>query len=377
MNLSCKATPQQLKEHQVIIKTNMTSTNPEGVLKRIIHDADPDGCLGNYLYRLGDSFYYDNPSKGCEIALPEVVSEAVGHGNSFVSYDFSSIKEEHLVIIDQDVTQDVFWQLLENPSIKTIEIYDHHLCTGLLEIPGDCQKNIFIMHPSKEKNICSAMLVYYRFFAAADLYKETYPPRLSRFMHDNERFERIGEITALVNAYDTWDYTYHNEFSSKALVSSIFEQGLDEFKNASFWDTLSVYFKDFCIEAEQKYTETKNRCKVVIQKYMIRGLLNLEFFGGNGTAKMGVIFHSDNMDLVAEAGFQHDPEIEIMVLVYVKPSKDRRTIKLSIRGTGAIDTTMITKWGGGGGHRNASGMQISLHRFQIFLDQFEQVASFS
>ncbi len=137
-----------------------------------------------------------------------------------------------------------------------------------------------------------------------------------------------------------------------------------------------MYFHEFFAKAQAEYSATKDSCKAIVEKYMVRGLLNLEFFGGNGTAEMGLVFHSDNMDLVAEAGFQHDPEIEIMAVVYVKPSKNYHPVKLSIRGTGAIDTTMITKWGGGGGHRNASGMQISLHRFQLFLDQFEQVASF-
>lgn len=322
----------------------------------IIHDADPDGCFGNYLYRLAYGLNF-----GPAPVAP--VSEAVGHGESFKNYDFSAIKQAHVVIIDHDVSQDILDRLDLNENIRLIEIYDHHPMTAKLDV-------LKMSTPTRVTipgvvNHSSAYLVRHHW-----VYERRDPLGLNPMALSSS----LEYMVTLINAYDTWTFAdQEEEDRARAFVSRLFKVGLEKYKSVEFWNQLAMEFDAFCEKAMAEYSETKARCQAVVDRYMVKGMFdcNHHLFDGKRFSA-AIIAHSDNMDLVADAALKSHPDLDFVAIFYMKSHSGAKNFKVSLRSRDGVDVSKIAAfYGNGGGHKNASGMQINLSDFITFLYRFD------
>lgn len=177
----------------------------------------------------------------------------------------------------------------------------------------------------------------------------------------NGNFQRAAMIATLVDYYDTWKFGQNPgdpiEAAANALCSLAFQEG---FENIPWGDMIdgSINIGEV-LNAGLKLVETKAKvANKVATKSVNKRLFAIARCSELIQQRVGVIFHSDDIDNIAATALAIHKDIDLAVVIYLKPGADSFKLAFRSRKDGNVDVSKIADLFGGGGHPCSAGAQI-------------------
>ena len=310
----------------------------------IIHDNDPDGyasatLLQHYIQRR-------------HLGLVEIETIAVGHGKPFQELNIKCRSSEHIVIIlDQECSQELFDDL--SKSFKELIVIDHHPKTTLI------QEGLVIADERWSTTALVSMIVQF-----------------------GERLFQHALLAALVNHYDHWNFGEDELFDElvKNFIQGIrfknnIKNDFDRMVNLDYQPALD--YMDDCIHAGRTVRSIqKKTMESIFHRNMKRGLLRCNIDNEDCSLKIGLVFHSDIIDELADYCLRNDQELDAVAIVYLKDIVDGFKVSLRSRKDNGekpmVNVSKIAALFDGGGHANASAFTSTSQSFSNFLSLIEE-----
>ena len=174
----------------------------------------------------------------------------------------------------------------------------------------------------------------------------------------------LDDLTELVRQYDTWDWFENNNLRAKQLNDLYYLIGREKFseqilrkaeeqKNSRFKFT-ETEETILSIEQEKinRYIETKER-QLVIVPYRYE----------ENTFQIGIVYGENYHSELGNALCRNHPEMDFVVIA------DMGNRKFSFRSSKEeVNTSVIAKSYGGGGHPPASGCSLTAENYEVFIE---------
>lgn len=305
----------------------------------IIHDNDQDGYAAAYIL-----LHY---IKSVHIDPMRVTSKAVGHGKPFQELNYDEIGPlETVFILDHECSPELVATL--RAKCHEVIVVDHHPASLLHNSP-------FVLADKR--------------WSTAALVSALVPPEKRVMTH--------SDLAAIVSHYDTWKFGSDDIFDE--FVKNLFS-GLrirNDFKGD--FQTLcktddfiaSNCMVDCVNEGARVRAFQKKTMETVFTRSLRRGTLNCTIDGSDVSFTIGLIFHSDLIDELADYCLKNDFGLDLVAVVYLKDIEEGFKVSVRSRKNNGdkpvIDTRKISTLFGGGGHINASGFTATTESFSNFL----------
>lgn len=322
------------KGHDVMIFADYLESLRKDHRVMIIHDNDPDGHCAFHVLK-----YYFSTTK-----VEQFFHKAVGHGKSFQNFNVEELpdKLDLLIIVDHMVNEELVQKF--QPYCETLAVIDHHVGT-ISHIPTG--------HVIWDTSFSSSALTDMVVMAALE---DCYPGDTA-----------MQIVIEHIDHYDMWRFGHDEKYDNqvKSLVAKIF---IDQ-PRVTPWESL---MKDtWHAQRLSKYIQQGEMIREV-QSKTIENIIErkthfktLHFKGKD--YRVAMVFHSDLMDEIAVSVMdRYFDDIDFVAVVSLT-NKDK-PFKLSLRSSRShADVQVIAQYLGGGGHRTASGVELSTEDFVKFI----------
>lgn len=296
----------------------------------IIHDNDPDGHCAFHVLK----YYFSTTPVNL------IHHKAIGHGKSFQDFNTDQLPDglDLLIIVDHMVNEELVKKF--QPYCEKLAVIDHHIGT-VTSI-----ENGYVVW---DTSFSSAALTDALVMAALD---ECYPGDSA-----------MQIVIEHIDHYDMWRFRKDEKYDNdvKSLVAKIF---LDQPKMVP-WEEL---MKDtWQAHRLQKYIRQGEMVREVqfktIQNVIDKKTLFRSFQFKDKTYRVAMAFHSDLMDEIASRLMVlYSNDINFVIVVSL--TNKNKPFKLSLRSSpDHADVQVIAEWLGGGGHRSASGAELTPRAF--------------
>lgn len=304
----------------------------------VIHDKDPDGYCSAALLRYGIEI----------LETPGVVFEGVGHGKAFQNYVPRDTQYETILVLDHAVTPEKRAALLTKTGC--LVVFDHHVESG----------GFFQLTPGEDylgyvhKDYSTTALVYGWL--------------LSLWRRNVMLGDPGGQaIASLVDHYDKWRFGTDLVYDEKvhAFIGLVFLKGFDSIP----WDRLvesgspcAKLLVDLIAEGRELKVMQDLQVENVCKRYTTYGACIFD----EEPRTFAIVFHSDLFDRIASRLIEQNPGLDFVVIVALK--KTTTPVKLYLRSRDdRMDVQRLAAFLGGGGHRNASGAELTFAQLPLLL----------
>lgn len=286
----------------------------------VVHDNDPDGfCSAAILRKCLEKTECKN-----------VNYIAVTHGKPFSEFSFKE------ALIDADVAF-----ILDHGCSFALQEHLAEVCPGEVVIIDH--------HPETDGNGPCTVIASTRWSTTM----------LTSGLADNylDMGINFSSVPCVVNHYDSWRFGKDSNYDDlvKSFMAAVFHLGANQTK----WDTFfcSEEGPDLMVSYILKGLEIREYQRVTIDRLIKKAMVRLTMPSTDQGKEwvFGVIFHSDLIDTLANEALESDPSLDFVLIVYSKGGP--HPYKLSFRSSNErVDVSAIARSLGGGGHRNASGV---------------------
>lgn len=287
----------------------------------VIHDRDPDGYCANALLQRYLS------------RLPQlkVQIEPIAHGRAFVQYALPEVAfYDLIVVLDHEVPLAIYQRL--KAHCAHLVVFDHH--------PG-----------SAETRQTQPFIFYDKRWSTVAL--------VDGFLHSVMKTP-WHTVAGLVDHYDSWRFGTSAEIDEMvhSFMSQTFLEGAKNlpwklFLDADGHELATQSIHDFIHEGQVLRKIQDKQIEVIAKKYTYYGACMFE-----GEPRMfALCLHSDFYDRLGNYLINSNPALDFVVIAKVSISPT--PLKLHFRSRDdRMDVRDLSRFLGGGGHRNSSGVEL-------------------
>lgn len=305
----------------------LASAGDESLL--VLHDSDPDGyCAAT---RLNQVLVATNWASR--------TLKAVAHGAGFRDYHFDEGELYSVIIVlDHEVTPELRDKLKRH--CHHLVVFDHHPGTGTIV---DQEDFVFF-----DERWSTTALV------------DGFVTRVSALSHH--------PVIAMVDHYDKWRFWTDPDYDETVhcLISRVFLDG----PSRTPWDKLlhmdTIDLVEFLEEGRAIRKIQDRQIEAIAEKYTYFAAGIIE----NEPRTFALVLHSDFYDRLGDYLLEKNPSIDFVVIA--KLSKRSKPLKLHFRSRDdRMDVRQLAMSLGGGGHRNAAGVELEIKDLPALLTPFK------
>ena len=322
------------KGHDVMIFADYLESLGKDHRVMIIHDNDPDGHCAFHVLK-----YYFSTTK-----VEQFFHKAVGHGKSLQNFNVEELpdKLDLLIIVDHMVNEELVQKF--QPYCETLAVIDHHVGT----VPHIATGHVIWSSSFSSSALTDAVVV-----SALD---DCYPGDSA-----------MQIIVEHIDHYDMWRFGYDKKYDNavKSFVAKVF---IDR-PGKTPWEDLmkdtwhAKYLSKYIQQGETVREVQLKTIENIVEKKILFKTLCLN----SVNYRSALVFHSDLMDEIAVSVMDRYCDDIDFVAVVSLTNKDK-PFKLSLRSSRRhADVQVIAQYLGGGGHRTASGVELSTEDFVKFI----------
>lgn len=342
----------------------------DGCMVNIFYDTDLDGVSssGLFLNYLKKKIEESNPGNLEEF---HVSCQATPHGagvKDILEAGFkrcAGINNVITVVLDHALTAELN-QLIQNAG-KLVVWIDHHAIHGDFEID---ETKLYPLLADTAANDHSTLGMVFRLYNELAIAK-------SEKAEDKANHEVLTNCVAVVEHYDTG-----KAFVDKNNPLSSLAKGLNEFfyQSGSYSPTRSYpmemlaianFFNPYETFSEENFHIyiAEGRRILDVKETIVDNVVaastvikTVQFPNTEELIKIGLIFHSDSRNELAEAILDtyDDVSLAVVVMLETRDAVNYAKVSLRARHVSGIDAGKIATVYGGGGHRHAAGFYLEL-----------------